>query len=334
LYTLTVTNNSAIHNTDSLIVADTVPANTTFESAGFVTPALGTIAVPSVGGTGIVTWTPSTQLAPGGSLQLLLQVKVALTLPAYTIINNDAYIAFETGSGVVAGNPVTATVVVPSSIALTVKPTSLPITGTATLTATVYDDDGLPVVGGWVGLSTPDALGVGAIVPPYAVTGPNGQVTAVISSTLPGVKRIVATSGSLSATTSVAFTVGPGEPYTVAMTIDPASPWITETARLTTTVTRQDGQPLAGLLVTFSSPDTFGMDLGSAIVPLTGTTDANGQVTATLSSLEFGDKRIIATVPNSVANVLAVNWRTIHYLFLPVALLDYAPPSESYTPDR
>jgi hypothetical protein len=156
----------------------------------------------------------------------------------------------------------------------------------------------------------------------------------VISSTQPGVKRVVAATGSLSATTSVIFTVGPGEPYAVALTVDPASPWITETAHLTATVIRQDSQPLEGITVTFSSPDSFGMDLGSAIVPLSGPTDANGQITTTLSSLEFGSKRIVAAVPNGVASVLTVYWRTMHYEFLPVVLLDYTPPPESHTPGR
>jgi len=334
LYTLTITNTSAVYSTNALVVADVVPANTTFESAGFVPPASGTIAVPPVGGTGVVTWTPGVPLAPGGLLRLLLQVRVAPNLPAETVIVNDAYLVSEARSGIITGNPVTAMVVAPSSIAVVVKPPVLPITSTATLTATVYDDDGLPVIGQWVSLTTPDALGVGAIQPPFALTGPNGRVTAVISSTLPGVKRIVAATGSMSATAFITFTVQPGEPYSITMTVDPASPWITETARLTTTVTRQDGQPLQGLLVTFSSPDEFGMDLGSAIVPLSGTTDVSGQVTATLSSSLFGDKHIVATVPNGVANVLTVDWRTMYYLFLPIVLRDNSPPIVSYSLDR
>jgi uncharacterized repeat protein (TIGR01451 family) len=334
LYVLTLSNTSATHNTASLVVADAVPIHTGFESAGFIAPAFGNISVPSVGGQGIITWTPGAQLAPGDSLQLALRVKAAPTLPAETIITNNAYAVFEARSEIITGNPVTAMVVMPSSIALNVVPTSLPVTGTAMFTATVYDKSGFPVTGEWVSFTTPDSLGVGAIVPSFAATGPGGRVTGVISSTQPGVKRVVAATGSLSATTFVMFTVGPGEPYTVALRIDPASPWITETARLTATVMRQDGQPLQGITVTFSSPDAFGIDHGSAIMPLSGNTDANGQVTVTLTSLVFGDKRIIATVPNGVASMLTVNWRTIHYLFLPIARLDYAPPLESYTMDR
>jgi len=316
------------------VVTDAVPINTGFESAGFVAPAFGNISVPSVGEQGIITWTPGAQLAPGGSLQLALRVKAAPTLPAETIITNNAYAVFESRSEIITGNPVTAMVVVPSSIALNVVPTSLPVTGRAMFTATVYDTSGFPVTGEWVSFTTPDSLGVGAIVPSYAATGPGGRVTGMISSTLPGVKRVVAATSSLSATASVMFTVGPGEPYTVALSIDLASPWITETAHLTATVMRQDGQPLQGITVTFSSPDSLGLDHGFAIVPPSGTTDANGQVTVALTSLVFGDKRIIARVPNGVANMLRINWRTMHYLFSPVVLLDYAPPLESYARDR
>ena len=334
LYVLTISNTSATHSTASLVVTDAVPINTGFESAGFVAPAFGSISVPPVGGPGIITWRPGAQLTPGGSLQLALRVKAAPTLPAETILTNDTYAVFETRSEIIAGKPVTAMVVVPSSIGLSVAPASLPVTRTAILTATVYDNNGLPVIGEPVSFTTPDSLGTGAIVPSYATTGPGGRVTAVISSTQPGVKRVVAATGSLSATTSVLFTVGPGEPYTVALTVDPASPWITETAHLTATVMRQDSQPLEGLTVTFSSPDSLGMDLGSAIVPLSGTTNAIGQIATTLSSLEFGGKRIVATVPNGVASVLTVYWRTMHYAFLPVVLLDYTSPPESYTPGR
>ena len=334
LYVLTISNTSAIHSTASLVVTDAIPINTGFESAGFVAPAFGSISVPPVGGPGIITWTPGAQLAPGGWLQLALRVKAAPTLPAETILTNDTYAVFETRSEIIAGKPVTAMVVVPSSIGLSAAPASLPVTRTAILTATVYDNNGLPVTGEPVSFTTPDGLGTGAIAPSYATTGPGGRVTAVISSTQPGVKRVVAATGSLSATTSVMFTVGPGEPYTVALTVDPASPWITETAHLTATVMRQDGQPLQGITVTFSSPDSFGIDHGSAILPLSSTTDANGQVTVALTSSVFGDKRIIATVPNGVASMLTVNWRTIHYLFLPVVLLDYAPPLESYATGR
>ena len=334
LYVLTISNTSATHSTASLVMTDAVPINTGFESAGFVAPAFGNISVPSVGEQGIITWTPGAQLAPGGSLQLALRVKAAPTLPAETIITNNAYAVFESRSEIITGNPVTAMVVVPSSIALNVVPTSLPVTGTAMFTATVYDTSGFPVTGEWVSFTTPDSLGVGAIVPSYAATGPGGRVTGMISSTLPGVKRVVAATSSLSATASVMFTVGPGEPYTVALSIDLASPWITETAHLTATVMRQDGQPLQGITVTFSSPDSLGLDHGFAIVPPSGTTDANGQVTVALTSLVFGDKRIIARVPNGVANMLRINWRTMHYLFSPVVLLDYAPPLESYARDR
>ena len=433
VYTLTVTNTSATRNTTALVVADTVPANTTFENARYVSPASGNIAMPPVGGTGVVTWTPNAQLAPGGAVQLSLRVKLPADTFSETVITNDAYTVSEVRSGVVTGEPVTTTIILPSSMALTATPSSLLVAQTATLTATVYDQDGLPVVGRqvnfstldalglgaivpltnttdsngrataaisstlpgakhilaqtgslsattfvtfkvgvgepytltlvadptspWVtetahltatvadqagvpmigqpvSFSTPDALGLGAIVPLTSTTDSNGRATAAISSTLPGAKHILAQTGSLSATAFVTFKVGFGEPYTVTLVADPTSPWVTETAHLTATVTDQAGNRVSGQIIAFSSPDSFGTALFSAIVPLTGMTDLNGQVTTTVSSLLTGDKLIIATASNGVAGITHVIFRAIIYTFLPLVMQsDLSPPEASLPGD-
>lgn len=332
MYTLTVANTSTASGTVGLIVTDTVPANTGFENAGYLVGS-GSIAMPNLGGTGVVTWTPSAQLVPSDTLQLLLKVKVAMSVPAGTIITNADYGAWEAQFGSVAGQPVTASVTVapsvPTSLTLMVVPASVPVATTASLTATVYDQFNQPMAGQVVNFSTANDLGWGgAIAPPSATTGPSGQASATILSTLPGVKNVTAAVGGLTASASVTFTVDAGEPYTIALTASPASLLITETARVVATVTDQGGHPLGGRVITFSSPSSFGTVIFSAISPLTGTTDSNGQVTTTVSSLIPGDKLIVATAPNGVTGQTHVNFRGTYYVYLPLIMKHYrAAPS-------
>jgi adhesin/invasin len=172
---------------------------------------------------------------------------------------------------------------VPSTMTLVAVPGTLPVAQSATLTATVWDLYGQPMPGQAVNFSTTDLLGLGGLIPSSGTTVLGGQATAVISSTQPGVKRVTATAGSQSATTPVTFTAASNQPYTVTLTVVPGTPLITQTAQLLATVTDQNGNRLSGQVITFSSPSDFGTLLFSAIVPLTGTTDVNGQVTATVS---------------------------------------------------
>jgi uncharacterized repeat protein (TIGR01451 family) len=328
VYTLTVTNTSPTSSTVSLLVTDTVPANTTYQSANFLYPDGGGEWIPPVGGTGVITWIPDAQLTPSGYLQLQLVVKVAAGLSNGTIITNAAYGVSEQ-SGVVMGVPVTVTVVAPfvSSVSLVASPASVAVAHTSMLTATVLDQDSQPMAGQVVNFSTTDPLGLGGIIPSSTATGSGGQATAVISSTQPGVKRVTATAGSQSATMPVTFTVEPGQPYTVTLTIVPGTLLITQTAHLLATVTDQDGHPLSGQVITFSSPSDFGTLLFSAIVPLTGTTDVNGQVTAIVSSLLGGDKLIIATASNGVTGMAHVSFQGAYRLFLPAAFNAYHAPA-------
>jgi uncharacterized repeat protein (TIGR01451 family) len=328
VYTLTVTNTSATSSTVSLVVTDTVPANTTYQGANFLYPTGGGTWIPPLGGTGVITWIPGAQLAPGGYLQLQLVVRVAAGLSNGTIITNAGY-GVSDASGVVMGAPVTVTVVAPfvSSVSLVASPASVAVAHTSTLTATVLDQNSQPAPGQVVNFSTTDLLGLGGLIPSSVTTGPGGQATAVISSTQPGVKRVTATAGSRSATTPVTFTVALNQPYTVTLTIVPGTLLITQTAHLLATVTDQNGIRLSGQVITFSSPSDFGTLLLSAIVPLTGTSDVNGQVTATVSSLLGGDKLIIAMASNGVTSMAHVNFQSAYRLFLPAVFNAYHAPA-------
>ena len=195
------------------------------------------------------------------------------------------------------------------------------------LAATVWDQYRPTGAGQAVNFSTTDSLGAGGIVPSSATTGPSGQATAVISSTQPGVKRVTATAGSLTVVALVRFTVASNQPYTVTLTIVPATLLIPQTAQLSATVTDQNGNRLNGQVVTLSIAERFWHAALSAVVPLTGATDVNGQVTATVSSLLVGDKLIIATAANGVTGLAHVNFQNPCRLFLPVAFNAYHAPA-------
>ena len=114
VYTLTARNTSSTSDTVSLVVTDTVPPNTSFESAGFIYPDGGSVAIPSVGGAGVITWTPASILTPTGYLQVYLTVQVRPNTADGTLIANAAYGVSEAQSGAVMGVPVTTTVVAPA----------------------------------------------------------------------------------------------------------------------------------------------------------------------------------------------------------------------------
>ncbi|BAL80367.1 DUF7619 domain-containing protein [Caldisericum exile] len=90
-YTITVKN---VGNMDAtqFIITDSVPPNTTFVSARFVSGATGAINAPQVGGSGTVEWIPNPNTLPvGATVVVELVVKTYNSLPSGTVITNTAY---------------------------------------------------------------------------------------------------------------------------------------------------------------------------------------------------------------------------------------------------
>ena len=102
----------------TVVVSDTVPANTTFVSAG---PAPA--SAPAVGGTGPVTWNVGS-LAFGGSGVVTLVVKTGAALLNGTVITNASYSIASDQNTPTSGNAVTTTV--SGTIALTLSKTDSP----------------------------------------------------------------------------------------------------------------------------------------------------------------------------------------------------------------
>ena len=178
----------------------------------------------------------------------------------------------------------------PASLTLTAAPVTLPAGSSSTLTATVTDQDGNAVADGTVVSFTTD---LGSVSPITAVTV-NGIATATLSAIVLGTATVTATVGSLSSTVQVTFIAGP--PAQLSLTATPAVIAANGISQSTVLATVRDafGNPVPDAQVNFLA----GIGRFS---PASGTTDANGQVTASLTSLVPGTENVFATVETLVA---------------------------------
>jgi predicted extracellular nuclease len=182
------------------------------------------------------------------------------------------------------------TFVVPTSVTLVAAPSTLPVGSLSTLTATVFDQFNNPIADGVVVSFTTD---FGALSSSSATTV-NGTATVTLSSTLPGVATVTATVGSLSATRLVTFTTGPAAQ--LLLTATPALIFANGISQSTVLATVRDafGNPVPNALVNFLA------GIGQ-FSPASGATNANGEVTATLTSLFPATENVFATVGTLVA---------------------------------
>lgn len=252
---------------------------------------------------------------PVSSENLTLTVDVGSVTPG-TAATNDGGLAFgqvlsSTAPGwvtmiVTASNGVTGLGSVefvagcPSTVTVTVEPSSLTVDGSAAITIEVVDGWNNPVSGVQVNLSAA-GLGGGSITPPSVTTGGNGRATATIDSTLVGVKTVWAqtvAAGSciqVSGSADVIFTHG--APFTVSLAMVPNPQSVGVPAALQADVTDQYGNPVPGEVVSFAvAPGALG---GGGIDPLTATSDASGRATTAISSTIVGLTDVTATLASN-----------------------------------
>jgi uncharacterized repeat protein (TIGR01451 family) len=110
-YILTITNDSSSKGPASnVVLSDTVPANTTFEDAGFISPADGNFSTNG----SLVVWDFSDPepLNRGETASVFMVVRVTSPLTAGTVITNDGYTASASNTVVnIVGLPVVTTTV-------------------------------------------------------------------------------------------------------------------------------------------------------------------------------------------------------------------------------
>jgi len=186
------------------------------------------------------------------------------------------------GAGIVNAYAALRAVSTPS-MTLVAAPGTLLVGSLSTLTITVTDQLGYPVVNGTVVSFTTN---LGSVSPVTRVTT-NGVATATLSSTVAGLAKVTATVGLSSTTAQVTFT--PGPPANLSLIAAPSTLQVGNLSALTATVTDQFGNPVVnGTVVSFTT------NLGSASPVIRVTT--NGVATATLSSTLPGTAVVTATV--------------------------------------
>jgi protocatechuate 3,4-dioxygenase beta subunit len=183
-----------------------------------------------------------------------------------------------------------------STSTLSANPTQLTVNGTTTLTVTVRDQYGNPIAGQTVSLSSSGST-VGFLPRGGSgTTDASGVFTATYRSTSSGTKTVTASFAGLSLNTTVTFLAGAPSVSRSSMVVSPTTVTANGTSTTSLTVTVRDayGNPVAGQAVNLSATGT-----GNTLQPASGTTNASGVFTATLSSTKAETKTVTATFSGS-----------------------------------
>jgi uncharacterized repeat protein (TIGR01451 family) len=159
-YTLTVTNNAAIGPAEGVVITETLPGDVTYQSAGFVGGASGTIT--PTGNT--VVWSLNGTIPANNAVQVTVTARVnGMTLPDPAWITNTTYSASASNAPLVSGSPLATELKAgqPNAITVTVGSTALQVCQTTSVTATLVDQWNNRVSDESVTLSVTD-LGSGA----------------------------------------------------------------------------------------------------------------------------------------------------------------------------
>jgi adhesin/invasin len=200
---------------------------------------------------------------------------------------------------------------VPSALTLQADPTLQIVGKSSVLTATVRDRYDNLVASGFLVTFTTD---LGSVISPVTTT--NGIATSSVSSTLPGIANIVATSGVAQGTASVTF-VPDASATTTSVQLGTDTLLVNSNMTTTITVTYSDfyGNPVPGVHVTGSlSPTTLG-DL-----TWLGPTDANGRAIGSWKAGTVVGSGILVVGNSSITVTLAPR-----RVLLPLVMRDFPP---------
>ena len=178
-----------------------------------------------------------------------------------------------------------------STITLTVNKTSVPINGTAEVTAAVIESAGTPVQNGTVVTFTSS---FGVIEPREARTN-GGTARVTFTGTSSGLAKIGAFSGGAKTTAELEVRVGAAAAETLKLRAEPASiPQSGGSPQIIATVSDVSGAPLP------NAPVLFTTDFGT-VSPGSATTDANGEARTTLTTTRTS--KVTATVAAKTGDV-------------------------------
>jgi len=178
-----------------------------------------------------------------------------------------------------------------STITLTVNKTSVPINGTAEVTASVIESAGTPVQNGTVVTFTSS---FGTIDPREARTE-GGTARVIFTGTQSGTAKIGAFSGGAKTAADLEVKVGAAGAETLRVRAEPPSvPQAGGSSQIIVTVSDASGGPLP------NAPVLFTTDNGT-VSPGASTTDANGEARTTLTTTRTA--KVTATVGSKTGDV-------------------------------
>jgi uncharacterized repeat protein (TIGR01451 family) len=183
----------------------------------------------------------------------------------------------------------------PTTLNLVAFPTSIPLTGTAALTATVVDQHGNPVADG-TGVDFASTLGT---MDPQSKPTWSGVATSTLQAEdVPGLATVIASAGP--ASDSAAVQIGPGVPVSITLTAAPdliVADGVT-TSTIAALLTDSFGEPITQVI-----PITFETTLGH-LAPLV-TWVVGGEASAVLTGTQTGVAVVSAKAANT-SDALAV----------------------------
>jgi uncharacterized repeat protein (TIGR01451 family) len=292
-YTLTVTNASATGPAEGVVITETLPGEVTYQSAGFVGGASGTIT--PTGNT--VVWTLNGTIPANNSVQVTVTARVnGMPLPNPPMITNTTYSASADNAPLVAGSALTTTLQAgdPTTVTVTTASTSLNVCQSTIATATVVDNWNNPVPNiplqmfidnTFPAPPTGPSYGNATITPTIFVTSDvQGVANAYVQGTQAGnisVGAGVLPSGVPFDQTDIGNDINfadPPIPTAIIVTVAPSSVFTGGTATVTATVSSCVG-PVSGQVVTFTIVGAFG-----SVDPVTATTNASGIATSTVTA--------------------------------------------------
>lgn len=186
-----------------------------------------------------------------------------------------------------------------STTTVVVSPLSITAGGAATVTVTVRDAGGAPVVGTAVTLSVASGPPM-TITQPAGVTDSSGVASGTVSSTVAGQRTVAATlGGTLVAAQQPLLTVTPAVPSAATSTVSVNTANVIaggSGSPVTVTVRDGFGNPVPGVAVTLSVASGPAM----TIIQPVGVTGANGVATGTVSSTTAGARMIAALAGGAI----------------------------------
>jgi len=204
-------------------------------------------------------------------------------------------------NGLVVGSTNVVVISSPAAVlkTITVSPatTNLAVNGTQVFTATALDQNSIPIAGVNITWASNDTT-VGNVTPATATTGAFGNVTTTFTANAEGIAMVTAMSDTVTGSANV--TVSPAQPALKTITVSPptATLIIGGTQVITATAKDQNGNPVQGINITWTSSNTA----AGSVAPMNAITDVNGSAVTTFTASASGTAIVKATNGSFIAS--------------------------------